>query len=236
MEEEPATAAGTQEIPISQEKGRTPTIIPETGQGAVSVSFENLKFKPNNFKAGNIAYCYNNWTKITSDKTLLNIVKEGYAIEFETEPCAKCNRGAIKFNGKDKEIINELLHKLYDKGVIEQSVHEEGEVLSNIFTRPKADGSHRLILNLSRLNDHLEKLHFKMETFRSALQLVKRNCYFAKIDLKDAYYSVAIDMHSRKYLKFKWNGCLFQFTCLANGLSPAPRIYTKLLKPVFSTL
>lgn len=31
-------------------------------------------------------------------------------------------------------------------------------------------------------------------------------------------------------------GCLFQFTCLANGLSPAPRIYTKLLKPVFSTL
>lgn len=37
-------------------------------------------------------------------------------------------------------------------------------------------------------------------------------------------------------MKFTWEGKLFQFTCLANGLSPAPRIYTKLLKPVFAML
>ena len=28
----------------------------------------------------------------------------------------------------------------------------------------------------------------------------------------------------------------FEFTCMPNGLSPAPRMFTKLLKPVFSTL
>ena len=29
---------------------------------------------------------------------------------------------------------------------------------------------------------------------------------------------------------------MYQFTCLAQGLSPAPRVYTKLLKPAFSSL
>lgn len=195
-----------------------------------------MRFRPDNFQAGNISMCYDSWSKLTNDKTLLNIVKYGYEIEFETQPCPKCNRKAINFNGKEQEIVNELLSKLYDKGVIEESVHEEGEVLSHIFVRPKSDGSHRLILNLSRLNDHIEKIHFKMETLKSALQLVKQNCYFAKIDLKDAYFSVGIHPQSRKFLKFIWQAKLYQFTCLANGLSPAPRLYTKLLKPVFATL
>ena len=62
------------------------------------------------------------------------------------------------------------------------------------------------------------------------------NCYMASIDLKDAYYSVSIDTNHRKYLRFKWKNQLFQFTCLPNGLSSAPRIFTKLMKPAYSAL
>ena len=42
----------------------------------------------------------------------------------------------------------------------------------------------------------------------------------------------------QKFLKFKFKGTLYQYTCLptCNGLSSAPRIFTKLLKPVYSTL
>ena len=54
--------------------------------------------------------------------------------------------------------------------------------------------------------------------------------------MKDAYYSVPIDPHLRKYLSFYWDGTLYQFTSLPNGLSSAPRVFTKLLKPVFSYL
>ena len=35
--------------------------------------------------------------------------------------------------------------------------------------------------------------------------------------------------------KFKFKGTLYQYTCLPNG-SSAPRIFTKLLKPVYSIL
>ncbi|CAG2188300.1 unnamed protein product [Mytilus edulis] len=40
----------------------------------------------------------------------------------------------------------------------------------------------------------------------------------------------------KSFLRFYWNGKLFQYTCLPNGISSAPRIFTKLLKPVYSSL
>ena len=52
------------------------------------------------------------------------------------------------------------------------------------------------------------------------------------VDLQDAYWhSVPINEKCPKYLKFSWQGELFQFTCLPNGLASAPRLFTKLLKP-----
>ena len=195
-----------------------------------------LNNTPDNFKAGKVAKFVDNWKQITTDASLLTVVSQGYHIEFESEPCSLCNRKEIHFYDKEKTIIDKLLYKFLEKDVIEETGYENGQIISNIFIRPKHDGSHRLILNLSNLNEHVEKRHFKMETLKLALSLVKQNCYFAKIDLKDAYYSIPIAQQFRKYLRFTWNGKLYQFTCLPNGLSSAPRVFTKLLKPIFSTL
>ena len=65
---------------------------------------------------------------------------------------------------------------------------------------------------------------------------MKQNCYMASVDLRDAYYLVPIDEEYRTFLRFSWRGQLFQFTCLPNGLSCAPRLYTKILKPVYATI
>ena len=54
--------------------------------------------------------------------------------------------------------------------------------------------------------------------------------------LKDAFYSVPIAQNCRKYLKFKWQGMLFQFTALVMGLASSPRIFTKILKPIYAHL
>ena len=92
--------------------------------------------------------------------------------------CINCNRKPINFNVKDQNIISELLKKIEDKGVIVESQHELGEILSNIFIRSKQDGTYRLILNLSRLNEHVDKITFKMETLRLALQMIHEGCFF----------------------------------------------------------
>ncbi|VDI80889.1 Hypothetical predicted protein [Mytilus galloprovincialis] len=75
-----------------------------------------------------------------------------------------------------------------------------------------------------------------MDTFESAIKLVTSKSFMASIDLRHAYYSVPIAEEHQKFLRFYWNGKLFQYTCLPNGISSAPRIFTKLLKPVYSSL
>ena len=58
----------------------------------------------------------------------------------------------------------------------------------------------------------------------------------ASINIKDAYYSVPIAIEHQKFLRFVWRDNLYQYVCLPNGLSSAPRIFTKLLKPVIKVL
>ena len=75
-----------------------------------------------------------------------------------------------------------------------------------------------------------------MDTLETAISMMKPGCYMASVDLKDAYYMETIDLSHQKYLKFWFDGQYFQYICLPNGLASAARIFTKLLKPVYSAL
>ena len=58
----------------------------------------------------------------------------------------------------------------------------------------------------------------------------------ASAGLKDAYYSSPIAEEDRKFPMFEWKGQYYQYALLPNGLSSAPRICTKILKPVYANL
>lgn len=186
--------------------------------------------------AGRLKHFSSQWQNITSDHFILESVTQ-YKIEFaEGFPQQETVPREISFSLQEQQIIQNEIDKLLNKGMIKETTHCEGEYISTIFIRPKKDGTYRLILNLKNLNEHVEYHHFKMDTLQSAIRLMKQNCYMASVDLRDAYYSVPIDEEYQKFLRFSWRGKLFQFTCLPNGLSSAPRLFTKILKPVYATL
>ena len=78
--------------------------------------------------------------------------------------------------------------------------------------------------------------HFKMESIRSALNLVTKYCFMCTVDLKDAYYSVKVKYEFQCYLKFQWKQKLLKFVCLHNELGPRPRKLTKISKAPTSYL
>lgn len=160
----------------------------------------------------------------------------GYKIKFFVTPVQLAIPRPIKFSSQETVKINALISKFLEKGIIVESSHEGGEFISNIFLRPKKDGSYRMILNLKDLNIFIPFHHFKMDSIHTCSQLMRPGCYMASIDLRDAYYSVPIDKVHQKYLKFLWQGTLYPLTCSAQGLSSAPRLFTRLMKPVFSYL
>ena len=65
-----------------------------------------------------------------------------------------------------------------------------------------------------------------------ALNCISPGDFMVSIDLKDAYSSVPIFQPHRKYLRFLWNFKRYEFTCLPLGQSLAPRVFTKIFKPV----
>ncbi|RUA04502.1 MAG: hypothetical protein DSY43_06170 [Gammaproteobacteria bacterium] len=195
---------------------------------------ECLLSKCDNFRAGNIVHSLDTWKTITSDREILGSVG-GLQIEFTEKPVQQSLHN-MSYNEGEKQAIDKEINKLLKKQVIMPTGHDKGEIISSIFVRPKKDGSHRLILNLKQLNQFSPKVHFKMDTLRTVIKLVEKDCFMASIDLKDAYYSVRIAKQYRKYLRFVWEGKLYQYTCLPNGLSCAPRKFTKLLKPPLTIL
>lgn len=56
------------------------------------------------------------------------------------------------------------------------------------------------------------------------------------LDLKDAYLSVPMSPVYTHLLRFQWQNQTYQFNTLAFGLSSAPYVFTKLLKPAMVIL
>ena len=125
---------------------------------------------------------------------------------------------------------------MIEKGAIQAVAPCKGEFISTLFLVPKKSGGFRPVINLKPLNQFVEKIHFKMENIQTAIESLNYGDYMVSLDLKDAYFSVPIFPPHRKYLRFLWNNIRYEFTCLPFGYSLAPRVFTKIFKPILASL
>ena len=189
------------------------------------------------FKAGRISTRLHRWERLTSDQRILDDIR-GFRIPFLREPIQTRIPNPIRFSDKERDVVRNEIESLLGKQVIEKVDHSSGEFISNIFVREKKDqGKYRMILNLKNLNENfVEYQHFKMDSLDAVLQLIKRDSYLASLDFKDAYYSLLVHSDHRKYLRFEFEGQLYQFRVLPNGLACGPRLFTKIMKVPLSIL
>ena len=187
------------------------------------------------FQGGRLKDYARKWQQITSDREVLGIVT-GYKIEFSEQPYQARQPHETRFQPGEMSVVKAEIDKLLSKGVIEACDHEPGEYISSIFLREKKDGTHRVILNLKHLNKFVQYRHFKMETLDIAVKLIKPGAFAGSLDLKDGYYHVPIWQGHTKYLKFWFNGTLYKYVALPNGLKSGPQIFTKIMKVAFSVL
>ncbi|KAM7284238.1 uncharacterized protein ISCGN_001335, partial [Ixodes scapularis] len=75
-----------------------------------------------------------------------------------------------------------------------------------------------------------------MEGWHSVRDLAQQGDSMIRIDLKDAYLSVPICLQDRPWLGFREGDRVYRWNVLPFGLRSAPRVFTKLLKPVAAYL
>ena len=197
----------------------------------------NLINNPENFRAGKTKNFKGNWFKLTHDKWIRDTIS-GYRVEVEEVPKQFNIPNPIKFSDEEQSKIDSEVNRFIKCKIIEKATEaHNNEFISNIFFRPKKDGKVRIILNLKNFNEHfLEKIHFKMESLQSAIDAMRKNCFFGSVDLSEAFYSVPIRETDRKYFRFWHRNQKYQFTSLIMGLTHSPWVFTKILKPVFAKL
>ncbi len=88
------------------------------------------------------------------------------------------------------------------------------------------------VIDLSALNRFLLVPSFSMETAESIRASIPPDSWVASLDLKDAYFQIPVHPLMRKYLRFAYQGRVWQFCSLPFSLSPAPWIFTMVVKEI----
>ena len=96
-------------------------------------------------------------------------------------------------------------------------------------------GKQRLILDLSHMKNSTAKTYVKYKDLKTVLQLLKKGDCVYSLDLKSAYHNVDIFEEHRKYLSICWQFndstvWYFHFNVLPFRLSPAPQVFTELMR------
>jgi hypothetical protein len=176
------------------------------------------------------------WESLTTDKAVLQTIRGGFRLEFEVIPRFQ---GIVAQSSENSSaLLGEEVDGLLSKNAVE--VVQEDQVLdgfySTYFLVAKKDGSMRPILNLKRLNRFMEYHRFKMESLNTVIRAVQPGMYMATLDLKDAYLHVPIASSHWKYLRFAFKGTIYQWRVVPFGLTSAPRIFTRVVKPLIAVL
>ena len=179
------------------------------------------------------------WEALGTAPWLLSIVKDGFRLPWKDSPPPLSSVPVIFPPPHDVsafKTLSEEVESLCIKGAVEEVTHSLPGFYGRLFCVPKASGGWRPVLDLSPLNKFLTERPFIMESTDSIRKALKEGDWGTSLDLSDAYFHVRIHRRYRRYLRFSWQGKVYQFKVLPFGLSLAPWVFTKLVQAIASSL
>ena len=179
---------------------------------------------PNIPVGGRLDHFAQDWAKITDDKWVLSVIRDGYRIPFLERPILSPD--PVFFQQPLSQHLEEEVASLISKGAVEEIILECPGHYSRIFLVPKKNGKLRLIIDLSVLNHFVYTQTFKMETQRKVKDAVQLNNWAFSLDLTDAYLHIPIHYRSRKFLRFTLRGRVPVQGTPIRPLDKSFRVYT----------
>ncbi|KAG1152788.1 hypothetical protein G6F37_001570 [Rhizopus arrhizus] len=174
------------------------------------------------------------WRTITNHPRPLSVIQNDDKIQFTKKPIPWRNEKKTT-TVEDQHHINESVQKFLDGRMIEVSPTQLPRFLSKFFTLQETT-KRRPILDCQKLNSFIQVEHFKMEGVPARRELMEKDDYICKIDLKDAYVVVPIHVDSQNFLSFENKGTVYRYKSLAFGHSVAPRVFSKIMRYAIESL
>ena len=204
-------------------------------QAGINLDLHVVREEAHRPVGGWLQWFTHNWKQVTNDPWVLGAIS-GLRLELSSIPPPHSPQEESHFDQLKTQILTEEIKDLALKKAIVVAPEDGLGFISRMFLVPKADGSWRPVINLKMFNNHVLCHHFKMESIRTVKGLVRPGDGLLKLDPKDAYLTIPIHRTDQKYLRFRWQGRTWKFQVLPFGLNSAPQTFTKLTKPIVSTL
>ena len=180
---------------------------------------------------GRLGFFWETWRDLGASSWIVSGLRKGFRIKFHSQPLL--SPVPIPFpppgNIRKRVALEKEIASMISKQAVEPAPEGPG-YYSRIFVVPKATGGWRPIIDLSSLNKFLLVPTFSMETAESIRAAIPPDSWVASLDLKDAYFHVPVHPSVRKYLRFAYQNRVWQFKALPFGLSPAPWIFTMVVR------
>jgi len=170
---------------------------------------------------------------------LVKAVSEGFRLElWRMPPIQSRMPRQFRLVPEHETAISEMVSSLLARGIIHRVPDQaEHHVFAPVFAVEKRGSTAiRPIYDARFLNHFIVKRRFRQETLMTARDLVRPGDFFCKVDLKDAYFHMTVHPSHTPLLAFAWGGVSYRYLSLPFGVSSAPRLFTKLLRPVMGEL
>ena len=177
------------------------------------------------------------WARYKIDPWVVQVLRDGYRIPFlnnRLPPLTSTPREYTSYLGSPEKyaVLQQEVEDMLRKEAIEIVCPGEPAFYNRLFLVPKPSGKWRPVLDVSRLNKFVHNTKFSMETAQTVQDSVREGDWLISLDMMDAYFHIPIHPQSRKFLRFVFNGKVFQFKALCFGLSTAPQVFTRVLAPL----
>ena len=141
-------------------------------------------------------------------------------------------RPAYKVAHKDREVIENEVREMLEKGVIEPSI---SPYAAGVVLVPKKSGETRFCVDYRGLNQVTKADHYPLPLARTEIfDTLGQAKIFSCLDCQQGYWQVGIAKEDRHKTAFRCFLGQFEFKRLAFGLKTAPATYQRLMSHILS--
>jgi hypothetical protein len=170
------------------------------------------------------------WWEKWATPNVVTLIREGIKPQWHHPP-------HLSVQGRQGENLEQAQNFLedYEKSGAVKRVDAQGtlHLLSwFLISKPEEGGDikWRFISDCREINQHFQVEKFKLDHLQQIYPLLQRNHWGAKIDLKDAYFHLAINQALRPFLRHKVGNQIWEYQAGPFGLNIMPQLFQGVMK------
>jgi hypothetical protein len=128
------------------------------------------------------------------------------------------------------KIFDEKMENMLKNGVIVEAPYEELIWINPCHLVPKANGDMRLVMVMTKVNKFMKPITFKMEGTSTLSNLLTKNNYVIRFNLKEAYNHVLVHVSMQPLLELSWRSKCYKYLGMPFGLNDSPHVFTMIMR------